>query len=177
MSHYAYKSANTFVWPVALRSRFNNIGGWHTLTDQERAKQGWYPIEYNNLAYNSLRQSRQLESARLIDGVFKVVYQVTDLSQETMIARFESQATKATKERLDNFADTKGYDTIMTAAHRVNSHWPRLKAEGDYCNEKMDETWNTLYAIFDDVKAGDRLIPDDFESIESELPLLEWPEV
>jgi len=41
---YAYKENGRWIGPVSLMPRFRNIGGWHTLTDEQRAAHEWYPL-------------------------------------------------------------------------------------------------------------------------------------
>jgi hypothetical protein len=45
---YAYKENNQWVYPVNLTSRFNGIGGWHTLTDEARAQEDFYRLKLIN---------------------------------------------------------------------------------------------------------------------------------
>ena len=80
MSHYAYKENGQFVWPVAMRSRFNDVRAWHTLTDERRALEEWYSIEYTNLGYDPSLQEQTLISERLEGNVFKVEYSLRSFS-------------------------------------------------------------------------------------------------
>lgn len=78
--------------------------------------------------------------------------------------------------RLDRFARTRQYDGILSAATYATSTVPKFQAEGQYAVEVRDATWNALYAIWDEVKAGSRPVPKSFAEIEHELPPLAWPE-
>lgn len=40
---YGYFLNGEIAAPVSMCTRFNDIGAWHTLSDEERAKHGWYP--------------------------------------------------------------------------------------------------------------------------------------
>lgn len=42
--------------PLSMRSNFKGIGAWHTLTDEERAKYGWYPATVVNESYDPKTQ-------------------------------------------------------------------------------------------------------------------------
>lgn len=42
--------------PLSMCSNFNGIGAWHTLTDEERAKYGWYPATVVNESYDPRTQ-------------------------------------------------------------------------------------------------------------------------
>ena len=97
-------------------------------------------------------------------------------SGATAIAEaLQVKVTEATQKRLDDFAQTKTYDSMLSACTYVTSSVVRLKAEGQYCVDSRDSTWETLYTILGEVKAGTRPMPDSFADIESELPSLEWP--
>jgi len=74
---YAYKDDGK--WIIAsLMPRFRGIGGWHTLTDAERAKHGWYPCVEVNANYNPTTQVRSAPSFTFADGVVTAVYTIWD---------------------------------------------------------------------------------------------------
>lgn len=79
-----------------------------------------------------------------------------------------------TQERLDNFARTKNYDGILSAATYAGSTNPTFQAEGQRAVNLRDATWATLYTILGEVQAGTRAVPSGFEAIEPELPILSW---
>lgn len=85
------------------------------------------------------------------------------------------QATEQVQERLDSFAKTRGYDGIMSACTYATSTNARFAAEGQYCVEARDATWAKLYQILEEVQAGSRLTPNNYEELEAELPNLSWP--
>ena len=78
--------------------------------------------------------------------------------------------------RLDQFARTRQYDGILSAASYATSTVPKFAAEGQYAVEIRDATWNALYAMWDEVKQGLRPVPKSFADIEPELPPMAWPE-
>ena len=80
-----------------------------------------------------------------------------------------------TQERLDAFALTRNYSSILSATTYENSAIPKFAAEGAYAKQVRDATWATLYQILADVQAGTRPAPNSYEEIESELPPLQWP--
>lgn len=80
------------------------------------------------------------------------------------------------QQRLDEFAQTRSYDNIHTAASYAGDSVPRFDADGTYCRSKRGETWQTLYTILGAVQAGQRAMPTSYAEIEAELPALEWPE-
>lgn len=56
--NYGYIEKNKIIAPVAMRSRFNNVGAWNLLTDEQRAQYGWYPCDVINEGYDAVRQIR-----------------------------------------------------------------------------------------------------------------------
>lgn len=88
----------------------------------------------------------------------------------------EQQAafTAAIQSHLDQFAQTRNYDSIMSAATYATSTVPKFQAEGQYAVEARDATWAKGYAILDEVLSGQRPMPT-IEEVIAELPPLEWP--
>ena len=78
--------------------------------------------------------------------------------------------------RLDRFAQTRGYDGILSACSYAVSTATEFQSEGVFCVEKRDATWLTAYAILNDVTSGARPMPT-WAEVEAELPDLEWPSV
>ena len=79
------------------------------------------------------------------------------------------------RQRLDDFARTRNYDNILSACTYATSTVAKFCAEGQYCVDARDATWNACYVILADVQAGTRPMPT-LEQIMSELPVLEWPQ-
>jgi hypothetical protein len=80
----------------------------------------------------------------------------------------------ATQQRLDDFARTRNYDGIMSAATYSTSTVEQFAAEGHRAVELRDQTWATLYQMLAEVQAGTRPMPDGYGEIEPELPALAW---
>lgn len=89
--------------------------------------------------------------------------------------RLMQSIVDATQKRLDDFAKTRNYDGILSAATYATSTAPKFQAEGQYAVEVRDATWATLYTILAEVEAGIRPAPSGFADIEPELPALAWP--
>ena len=83
----------------------------------------------------------------------------------------------ATQLRLDGFAQTRNYDSILSACSYATSKTVKFQVEGQYCVEIREATWNKLYEILAEVKSGIRVAPISFTDIEAELPALAWPVV
>lgn len=82
---------------------------------------------------------------------------------------------EATQARLDSFAQTRGYDGILSACSYVPSTVEKFRIEAEYCVQSRDVTWQKLYDILDDVQTGTRPMPSGYSDIENELPELTWP--
>lgn len=87
----------------------------------------------------------------------------------------KASVEQATQQRLDDFAKTRNYDNILSAATYANSAVPKFRAEGQYAVEARDATWVKLLQILSDVESGNRPVPQDYTDIEAELPPLIWP--
>ncbi|QEW06351.1 hypothetical protein [Nitrincola iocasae] len=87
-------------------------------------------------------------------------------------AGFESDI----QQRLDDFARTRNYSGIMSACTYATSTVPKFATEGQHCVNLRDATWAAAYQLLDEVLAGTRPMPSSIADIESDLPVLEWPE-
>lgn len=85
-----------------------------------------------------------------------------------------AQYTAAVQKHLDDFARTRGYDDIMSAATYATSTNPKFAAEGQYCVEARDATWAKCYEVLAAVEAGSRPVPT-LDELFAELPVLTWP--
>lgn len=89
---------------------------------------------------------------------------------EQQIKRFADAA----QTRLDAWAQSRGYDGILSACTYATSQVPRFQAEGQRCVDLRDQTWARLYEILAEVEAGTRPVPLSLTEIEADLPVLTW---
>lgn len=82
--------------------------------------------------------------------------------------------TTAVQSRLDAFAQTRNYDSILSACTYASSTVAQFAQEGQLCVNLRDATWGKLYQIMQEVEAGTRPMPASYADIESELPALAW---
>lgn len=87
-----------------------------------------------------------------------------------------AQIVQSTQTRLDAFARGRNYDGILSACSYATSTVPKFQTEGQYCVQARDATWATLYAILAQVQAGERPLPQGYDDLEAELPVLAWPD-
>jgi hypothetical protein len=98
----------------------------------------------------------------------EIVYPVGAVSLQQLVIA-------AAQQRLDNFARTRNYDSILSACTYATSTNPKFSAEGSYCVSLRDATWAKLYQILADVELGKRLPPNNVEEVMAELPQPTWP--
>lgn len=91
------------------------------------------------------------------------------------VEEVQAQVVRQTQTRLDAFAQTRGYDGILSASTYVGDPSPRLAAEGVYAKAARSATWETLYAFMAEVQAGTQPMPTGFADVEPLLPVLQWP--
>lgn len=107
-------------------------------------------------------------------------YQIVSLpepTEEEVHGHLQEHMTYAVQRYLDAFAQTRGYDGIMSACSYSNSTDAQFKLEADYCIQLRDTTWRMGYAILAEVKAGNRPVPT-VEELIAELPVgsAKWPD-
>ncbi len=98
-----------------------------------------------------------------------------DAAKAEAAERLQASIVQSVQRRLDDFAKTRGYDGILSAATYATSTVPAFAAEGQYAVQVRDQTWATLYEILAQVQAGTRPAPASLADIEAELPALAWP--
>ena len=90
----------------------------------------------------------------------------------TVVLNDPSVLSQQTQNRLDTFAQTKGYDNISIACTYSNSSNAIFKLEGEYAVSARDNTWNALFNTL-----SSEIIINSFSDIEPHLPILVWPDV
>lgn len=114
-----------------------------------------------------------------IDGKWYIQFEVVPMTSTEIAIKNEqikAEIVLQAQGRLDAFAQTRGYDGILSLCTYATSPTQKFAAEGQYGVEARDATWSKLYEIMDDVKAGTRPLPTSYSEIASELPPLIWPE-
>jgi hypothetical protein len=136
------------------------------LTDKSHWEQRWQVVsrfvEYtdqNGITHSVADQEAAVKTAAQVEK---------DLSLQKSIEF-------STQERLDTFARSRNYDDIKSASTYAGCSVPRFDVEGTYCRDIRAQTWNVLYDLLDQVKAGTIPKPNDFSDVEPLLPALEWP--
>lgn len=100
---------------------------------------------------------------------------ITLVELNDVINQLKSEVIVSTQNRLDSFAQSRGYDGILSLCTYATSSVVKFQAEGAYGVQARDDTWATLNQILYDAENQLRPIPMDYSEIEPELPILTWP--
>ena len=128
-------------------------------------------VEITNAQYRELLDNQGARRVSVDAGVVAVLpYTPPPPSPEQITAQF----TALIQSRLDAFAQTRGYDGILSAATYATSAVAKFASEGRAAVTMRDTTWVTAATILADVQSGARPVPT-WAAVEAELPVLEWP--
>lgn len=156
-----------------LRLRHPNVSFPVTLTDAEAAAFDCYPVQ--ETAQPSAPGKVAVRGApELVGGVWRERWALRSLT-ESETGALQQGIVAAAQQRLDDFARTRNYDGILSAATYATSTVPQFATEGQYAVRARDATWAALYTILGQVQAGTRPVPTSFADIEQDLPVLAWP--
>ena len=89
--------------------------------------------------------------------------------------RLMQSIVDATQQRLDDFARTRNYDSMLSLCTYATSSNVKFQAEGLYGVDLRDATWAKCYHILTEVQLQLRPMPTGYADIEAELPVLAWP--
>ena len=87
----------------------------------------------------------------------------------------ETVITAAIQQRLDDFARTRNYDSILSACTYAASTVAKFKSEGQACVNLRAATWAAAYKVLADVQDNKRPMPISIADIEADLPAAVWP--
>ncbi len=76
--------------------------------------------------------------------------------------------------RLDEFARSRMYDSMLSLCSYANSSLPKFKQEATRALLLRDQTWEALYYLLDQVMAGELEMPNSYTDIEDMMPVLTW---
>lgn len=149
---------------------------------------GWYdediaPFGYAELNFPSehpfpgfYEKLEETTPAKIGDKWYRqfAVVPMTEKEIKQKNEQIKSDIILNTQSRLDNFAQTRNYDSMLSLCTYATSTNPKFQAEGQYGVEVRDATWEKLYEIMAEVEASTRPMPTGYEEIEAELPTLQW---
>jgi hypothetical protein len=172
------QTKQTFLTYSDIRGAFSNVSFPSVMSDNDIASVGLLPVTQTPQPTFDRRVKRVEEVTPILDNVWKQQWQVVDLSaqeKEAMALQIKQEIIDGTQKRLNDFASTRYYDGVLSLCTYATSPNPKFQAEGQYGVEARDTTWATLYEIMEEVQAGTRPMPSGYSEIESELPVLQWP--
>lgn len=153
----------------------------YVLTTNEEPPEilGPYPSIEEHDSYFLCGGSIQIDKAIIGGGGTISEYEPTEeeiaAALERQIAPMIVRIQDAVQKRLDDFAKTRHYFNSLSCISYESSDVPQFAAEAAYMKSARDATWAKCGEILDAVRAGDRIPPPNYEAIEGELPVLEWP--
>lgn len=136
------------------------------------------PPPYNSITHRAVELAPAVNALGNYEQRWEIVALLPEVVDANIVdagRRLQADIVAATQARLDDFARTRNYDGILSAATYAFSAVPRFQAEGQYAVDARDSTWDALYTILAEVLAGTRPAPASFADIEPDLPVLEWP--
>jgi hypothetical protein len=105
-------------WTIgSLRRSFRGIGDWHTLTDTERVKYGWYPCTEVNAQYDPVTQIRSTAKFVLEDGLVTATYTIWDKPESQI---YDEAATAVRTERNLLITET---DWMAMSDNTMTAEW------------------------------------------------------
>lgn len=140
---------------------------------------GSFVITKNGMPYHVPNEGEYQElwddiSKKVSNGELIAISEPKDPESEPTIEEMLKAIVDAIQAHLDEFARTRNYDNILSAASYAVSTVPKFQAEGQYAVAARDLTWAKSYEILVEVENGQRGIPT-VEEVMAELPVLAWP--
>ena len=181
---YALVKNNTiYQYPyslVAAAEDFPNVTFGSSPSDETLNQFGIVRVYFSEQPAHSLFQQLQESTPEFsqTNQRWEQTWLVTDMPPEQALAFkqsiFDDISTQVQK-RLDDFVKTRGYTSILTACSYVDSTVAEFKNEAVFCIQLRDTTWQTVYQIFAEMEAGTRPFSVGLTDIESDLPIMQWP--
>lgn len=139
---YAYKEGSK--WNLAsLMPKFNGVGGWHTLSDAERAKHKWYPCVEINANYDPISQIKSEPEFSLLDGVVTATYTIWDKPDSQIYSEAASEV-RAKRQELITDTDYQALSDVTMSAE-IKGYRQELRDITDHENfpNLDEEDWPT----------------------------------
>ena len=111
------------------------------------------------------------------NDIWEQSWTVVQTPQAEIDRRIESLKTilqTAVQKRLDDFAQTRGYDNILSCCSYATSTIQKFQEEAQYCVQARDSHWSMCYTILQEFEAGTRVMPTVPELL-GLMPALQWP--
>lgn len=176
---YALIENNQFVRWVNLRADYPEIS-FPRNPKPEDLPQGVVIVATPNpnIVAQTFEVVETLPQPQLQEGVWTLAFQARLMTEAERVAKVEQikqQIVYETQQRLDQFAQTRNYDGILSACTYATSAIAKFQQEGQYCVNLRDQTWAALYELLAEVEQGTKPMPESFQDVEPLLPQPQWP--
>lgn len=179
---YSPDTNTRFVTHSDIRNFFNNVSLPKSITQTVLDELRVFALVSDKPSYDKITTTVYDDGVVFSDGSWRIKWVIADLpsdqitaNQAAAVQRLQDEVVFNTQKRLDDFAKTRNYDGILSAASYAVSSHPPFADEGRYCADARDATWGALYTIMSEVQAGTRPMPSGYAEVEPLLPVLEWP--
>jgi hypothetical protein len=163
-----------------LPDSWKNISNFYAAKDdlEYLASLNWFPIIHPEYEYD--RGTQRLDNRRftVVDNQVTEEWDIVEIPKlpAPTIDDIEKMLITTAQQRLDEFAQVKGYNDILAACSYAVDTNLKFQTEGMYCVQKRSQTWEALFEIIEEIKIGNRVVPQQYIDIEHLLPSLVWPE-
>lgn len=140
-------------------------------------------IEYIEAVPKLIGQYVQVEHVlrrKSLEAIFELIGLVPEhtITIEQVTPELLDAVVVLTKERvqqrLDTFAQTRGYDDIKSVCTYITSQIPSYQVEAERAIYLRDLTWSTLYQYLNGILSATTPLPSAYSEIEAVLPALTW---
>lgn len=172
------KTLEIFYTHSDIRKQHKDVSFSETITDDVLASLDIFPVTLTTAQYDSFNQVADQMPPVFVEANQRwetswAVREMTAEEKEKAIKKLEKDIVNTVQKSLDDFARTRNYDGILSAATYATSTNITFQAEGQRAVQLRDDTWQTLYNILGEVATGGRVVTS-YEDIEGDLPVLTW---
>lgn len=128
---------------------------------------------FSNLIAQLIRANEANNVTNITDPNYTPVIELASIDAATM-TQLAKKATEYVQGRLDQFANSRGYDGILSACSYKDSTNPAFAADAAIAIPKRDQAWTNLHAYLADVQSGVKPVPTSVQDITAQLPELVW---
>jgi hypothetical protein len=102
-----------------------------------------------------------------------IVRDATNAEESAALDVIEAEYESAIQAHLDSTAQSRGYDSMISACSYASGTHPKFSVEGQDCLAWRSAVWDAAYQIMQDVRSGARPLPT-LQQVMSELPPMVW---
>lgn len=168
---YRYIEDGTIIGgPQALPTNWRDKGDISAWSDDQLAVEGWLPnvvVDARVAGEVDAGWTDELQSNRVIQTLH------SQPAPTPSPEEIEAAVVAGVQQRLDAFAQSRGYDDVLSACTYANSTIDKFKAEGQRCVDLRDQCWATCYQFLASALQNGSL--PNVDDVMAALPAMEWP--